>query len=65
VVAVERVTARGLQGSESDAWFVMWLFRLIRFKEGKIWRVKKYPTRTKPSTPPGCGNRQFTMLAPA
>jgi ketosteroid isomerase-like protein len=24
-----------------------WLYRLIRFKEGKIWRVKEYSTRAQ------------------
>ena len=45
VVAVERVAARGLQGSDADTWLEQWLFVLISLKDGKIWRWKEYPTR--------------------
>src|SRR5436190_6667223 len=47
VVVVERIAARGLQGSDSGTWMRHELFRLIRFKGGKIWRVKEYPTRAQ------------------
>jgi ketosteroid isomerase-like protein len=47
VVAVERVAARGLHGSDTDTWMQQWLSRLIQFKEGKIWRVKEYSTRAQ------------------
>ena len=45
VVAVERVAARGLHGSNADTSFELYLFRLISFKDGRIWRVKEYPSR--------------------
>jgi hypothetical protein len=46
-VAVERVAARGLHGCSADLAFELWLYRLSSFKEGKIWRVKEYPSRVE------------------
>jgi ketosteroid isomerase-like protein len=45
VVTVERISGRGLKGSGAATWVHEDLFRLIRFKEGRIWRVKEYPSR--------------------
>ena len=47
VVVVERIAARGLHGSDTDGWMRHELFRFIRFKEGKIWRVREYPSRAQ------------------
>jgi ketosteroid isomerase-like protein len=47
VVTVERIAGRGLRGSDAETWIQDTLFRLISFKEGKIWRVKEYPTRAE------------------
>src|SRR3954454_2747064 len=44
LVVMERFAGRGLKGSGSEAWLEGRLFRLIIFKNGKIWRVKEYPT---------------------
>jgi ketosteroid isomerase-like protein len=44
VVSVERLAGRGLKGSDAETWVYETLFRLISFKDGKIWRVKEYPT---------------------
>lgn len=44
VVVLERFSGRGMKGSHADAWVEQSLARLIDFKEGKIWRVKEYPT---------------------
>jgi ketosteroid isomerase-like protein len=47
VVVVERFAGRGLRGSDAETWIEGRLFRLIRFKEGKIWRVKEYESRVQ------------------
>ena len=44
VVAVERLSGRGLMGSEMGTWVHDMFARLITFKDGKIWRAKEYPT---------------------
>jgi ketosteroid isomerase-like protein len=45
VVAVERHAARGLRGSKAAAWIDHSFACLISFRDGRIWRVKEYPTR--------------------
>ena len=45
VVTVERLAGRGLKGSDAATWVEEALFRLISFKDGRIWRVKEYPSR--------------------
>jgi ketosteroid isomerase-like protein len=45
VVTVERIAGRGLKGSGAEAWVHEDLFRLMSFKEGRIWRIKEYPSR--------------------
>src|SRR2546421_1802172 len=45
VVTAERVGGRGLKGSDVGTWVEDKFFRLISFKEGKVWRVKEYRTR--------------------
>jgi ketosteroid isomerase-like protein len=45
VVTVERLAGRGLKGSDATAWIEEALFRIVTFKEGRIWRVKEYPSR--------------------
>jgi ketosteroid isomerase-like protein len=47
VVTVERIFGRGLKGSDAATWVHEDLFRLISFKEGKVWRVKEYPSRAE------------------
>jgi ketosteroid isomerase-like protein len=47
VVTVERVSGRGLKGSDADGWIGETLFRVIRFKEGAMWRVTEYPSRSQ------------------
>ena len=47
VVSVERLAGRGLKGSDAETWVYERLFRLIRFKDGKIWRVKEYPSKAE------------------
>jgi ketosteroid isomerase-like protein len=47
VVVAERFAGRGLRGSESEAWLEGRLFRVITFREGRIWRVKEYPSRAE------------------
>ena len=47
VVAIERFAGKGLKGSGSESWIEGRLFRVISFKDGKIWRVKEYPTRAE------------------
>jgi ketosteroid isomerase-like protein len=44
VVSVERLAGR-VKESDSDAWVHERLFRLITFKDGKIWRVKESASR--------------------
>jgi ketosteroid isomerase-like protein len=44
VVVVERQAGRGMGGSDSEMWLEQQFARLIRFKDGKIWRVKEYRT---------------------
>jgi ketosteroid isomerase-like protein len=45
VVTVERVAGRGLKGSDAATWVQEKLFRLISFKEGRVWRIKEYRNR--------------------
>jgi ketosteroid isomerase-like protein len=45
VLAVERAAGRGLKGSDAEAWVEQVWFRLITFKDGRIWRVKEFATR--------------------
>jgi len=45
VVTAERVAGRGLKGSDAGTWVEDRFFRLVSFKDGKIWRVKEYRTR--------------------
>ncbi len=45
VVTVERIEGRGLKGSDAKSWIQERLFRLISFRDGRIWRVKEYPNR--------------------
>ena len=47
VVTVERIQGRGVKGSGAPTWVHEDLFRLIRFKDGKIWRVTEYPGRAE------------------
>jgi ketosteroid isomerase-like protein len=47
IVAIERFAGKGLRGTASDYWIEGWLFRVITFKDGKIWRVKEHPTRAE------------------
>jgi ketosteroid isomerase-like protein len=47
VVVIERYAGKGLKGSDSEAWIEGRLFCVIDFKDGKIWRVKEYPTRSE------------------
>jgi ketosteroid isomerase-like protein len=47
VVAMERLAARGLKGSNASAWVQDRFARVITFKDGKIWRVKEYATRAE------------------
>ena len=44
VVSVERLAGRGLKGSDAGTWVHDRLFRVIAFKDGRIWRVKEYPS---------------------
>ena len=45
VVTVERIRGRGFRGSNATAWVQERLFRVIGFKDGKIWRVKEYRSK--------------------
>jgi ketosteroid isomerase-like protein len=45
IVTVERLAGHGLMGSATGTWVREVLFRLITFKDGRIWRVKEYPSR--------------------
>src|SRR5262249_1757597 len=47
VVAVERFAGKGLEGSRSEAWIEGHLFRVISFKDGKIWRIKEHRSRAE------------------
>ena len=47
VVTAERVGGRGLKGSSAGTWLEDRFFRVITFKEGKLWRVKEYRTRAE------------------
>jgi ketosteroid isomerase-like protein len=47
VVTVERVAGRGLKGSHAQNWIQTTLFKVISFKDGKIWRVKEYSGRAE------------------
>jgi ketosteroid isomerase-like protein len=44
VVTVEQHAARGLKGSEADSWLQTSFACLISFKEGRICRIKEFPT---------------------
>ena len=44
VVVEETFGGRGIKGSSSDTRLEQSVVRLIRFKDDRIWRVKKYPT---------------------
>jgi ketosteroid isomerase-like protein len=44
VVAIERLSGRGLKGSDAGTSVHEKFARLITFKEGKIWRTKEYAT---------------------
>ncbi len=45
VVTVERVSGRGLKGSDAAGWIGETIFRVVSFKDGRMWRVTEYPTR--------------------
>ena len=45
VVTAERVAGRGLKGSDAGAWIEDRYFRVIAFRDGKVWRIKEYRTR--------------------
>ena len=47
VMTVERVSGRGLKGSDAVGWIGETIFRVISFKDGRIWRVTEYPTRSR------------------
>jgi ketosteroid isomerase-like protein len=55
VVTVERVGGRGLKGSDAAVWVQEKLFRLISFKEGKVWRIKEYRNRVQALEAAGLG----------
>jgi ketosteroid isomerase-like protein len=42
VVTVERVAGRGLKDGDAGTWVEDKLFRLVSFKDGKVWRIKEY-----------------------
>ncbi len=44
VVTVEQHAARGLMGSDADSWLGTSFACLISFKDGRIWRIKEFPT---------------------
>jgi ketosteroid isomerase-like protein len=44
VAVVERFGGRGMKGSDADTRLEQSVARLISFKDGRIWRVKEYPT---------------------
>jgi ketosteroid isomerase-like protein len=44
-VTVTRIGGRGPKGSRYEAWVDDKIIRLISFKDGRIWRVKEFPTR--------------------
>jgi ketosteroid isomerase-like protein len=44
VVVEETFGGRGIKGSSSGTLLEQAVVRLIRFKDGRIWRVKEYPT---------------------
>jgi ketosteroid isomerase-like protein len=44
VVTVERHAARGLKGSNAEAWIRDTFACLISFRRGKIWRIEEFPT---------------------
>jgi ketosteroid isomerase-like protein len=45
VVVAERAAGRGLKGSDADTWIEDRYFRLISFRDGRVWRMKEYRTR--------------------
>ena len=44
VAVIEKFGGRGMKGSDADTRLEQSVARLISFKEGRIWRVKEYPT---------------------
>jgi len=58
VVTAERVGGRGLKGSDAGTWVEDRFFRLVSFKEGKVWRVKEYRTRDQALEAAGLGSGQ-------
>ena len=47
LLVVERAAGRGLKGSDAEAWIEQVWFRLITFKDGRIWRVKEFASRNE------------------
>ena len=47
MVTVERVSGRGLKGSDAVGSIGETIFRVVSFKDGKMWRVTEYPTRSQ------------------
>ena len=47
VMTAERIEGRGPKESDSATWLQERFFRVIRFKDGKIWRIKEYRTRAE------------------
>jgi ketosteroid isomerase-like protein len=45
LLVVERAAGRGLKGSHTETWIEQVWFRLITFKDGRIWRIKEFATR--------------------
>lgn len=62
VVTAERVAGRGLKGSDAGAWVEDRLFRLISFKEKRIWRVKEYRTRSEALEAAGLSSDESRVL---
>jgi ketosteroid isomerase-like protein len=44
VAVVEKFGGRGMKGSDVDTRLEQSVARIIKFKDGRIWRVKEYPT---------------------
>jgi hypothetical protein len=47
IATVERISGRGLKGSEAAGWHGETLFRAITFRERRMWRVTEYPSRAE------------------
>jgi hypothetical protein len=45
VITVERISGRGLKGSDAAGWITETFARVIEFKGGRIWRVTEFPSR--------------------